>query len=487
MPQTVEQQKKFVKALISLENQQIGAAAAKHLTHDDPTWDAIEARAKYLEDTLKTTFDQTIIKDHQANSSKLRDPNTPPNRVQFAEEICEIVADQLPNLWRLGQAYFTKELGGVSETSPENFKRIILNSIDLFCGYIRSAILSLAGHKSLFSMTTAALSSTKTPAWPSSNHSGLTQIIPWLPQCLRFLRISYATLIRLDLPSEVLDMVQKLIDQMRLFCLSTIFKKTLEKVRGLEEKETWTMGVTDYAGATLLPSHFEAILVETLDEGQQTCLTPETRESSILEAQSDGQKEITRLVQEILDTFCSVIENLAFQRCDDVQHGLGVSQLIGFPNSPHQHNSVMASPGSGANAVPPNAIHEHSDIDTIVTWEERLLCCMANCEYSNRIFFPHLGVVFEKFGYPIPRMAIEKGKTAAIKLFDTLRDTYVEQKSDPLVGTIEPSMYIGRFQWEMGNTSGQLRPYAHECLDNLVRKLCTLKKKLFYFIKHYLF
>lgn len=62
----------------------------------------------------------------------------------------------------------------------------------------------------------------------------------------------------------------------------------------------------------------EEILVEILEEGQNTCVTPEIRENTLLEMHSDGNKEISQRLQEILKTFCSVIETLAFQRCDEV-------------------------------------------------------------------------------------------------------------------------------------------------------------------------
>lgn len=58
MPQSVEQQKKFVKALVNLESQQVGTCVAEKLKIEDPAWDAIEARAKYLEETFKQTFEQ---------------------------------------------------------------------------------------------------------------------------------------------------------------------------------------------------------------------------------------------------------------------------------------------------------------------------------------------------------------------------------------------------------------------------------------------
>lgn len=362
--------------------------------------------------------------------------------MQFCEELTEIAAGWIPDLWRLGQAYFTGELRGLTEPKPGNFKKIILTAIEQFCTYIRAAVLSASGQKSLFPSSSLS--------WPNNSNSAVNQFLQWLPHCLRYVRISYATLIRLDLPNEVLDIVQRLIDQIRLFNLVTVFKKTLDKVKYLEDQETWMMGVSDYPGATLLPSLLEQLIVETLEECHSSCLNPEMREQTILEANSDGQREISQRLQDILDAFCGVIESLAFQRGDDDSQGMGVSQMIGFPNSSHANDG------------------DYKNWSGIASWEQRLLCCMANCMYCHKTFFPHLGAVFTKFGYPVPKLAIESGQATINGLFNSILETYVEHKSDPLLGTIEPSMYIGRFQWSSVQETGKLRPYAHECYDNLV-------------------
>lgn len=412
----------------------------------DPAWDAIAARAKYLEETFKSIFDQHTAKETPQTPSKSRD--TPPTRVLFCEEICEIAASQLPDLWRLGQAYFTGELRGINEPKPGNFKKIILSSIEQFCAYLRAAILSASGQRSYASVAS-------TIAWPNATSSQIFHFISWLPQCLRYVRISYATLIRLDLPNEVLDIIQKLIDQIRLFCLSTVFKKTVDKVKKIDEKETWKMGVPDFAGATMLPSILEEIIVETLEEGLSTCLKPEIRENALLEPHSDALSEISQRVRDIMHTFCEVIETLAFQRCDDEQQAPLVSQLIGF--------ATNASPQT----LHLNTIDE-KEWSQSVSWEQRLLCCLANCVYCNKKFFQHLNLVFSKHGYPISQLVFEDGRMTINKLFNSILETYVEHKSDPLVGTIEPSMYIGRFQWDLVTNVKNLRPYAHECYDNLV-------------------
>ncbi|KXJ82784.1 hypothetical protein RP20_CCG011217 [Aedes albopictus] len=447
MPQGVEQQKKLVKALISLEAQQAGTSVASMLVIADPAWDAIESRAKYLEDTFLKTYEQYTHKETNPTEPKSRaDPNATPNRVQFCEEMTEIAASQLPDLWRLGQAYFTGELRGAGQPKPGNFKRIILTVIEQFCVYLKAALLPSGNQRSLLAGSMKGL-----PTWPATSLS-LNYLITWLPHCLRYVRVSYATLIRLDLPGEALDIVSKFIDELRLYCLSTILKKANEKVKKLHEKELWEFAVPDFAGATALPSKLEEILTEAIEDAQTLCLTPEVRETSLLEPHSDGQREMSKRFQEILGTFCGVIETLALQRSDeDPQQAPMLSQLIGFPAALLQQQ--MSGDKSWGSSI---------------TWEQRLLCCLSNCIYCNKIFFPKLGGMFTKHNYPVPTIAIENSRSTVNTLFSSLLDMYVEHKSDPLVGTIEPSMYIGRFQWDQVGASDKLSPYAHECCDNLV-------------------
>lgn len=447
MPQSVEQQKKLVKALSSLEMQQNGLAVAQELSDTDAAWDAIEARARYLDETFKATFDQHVSKENQFLVAKPRDTNNDnqPPRVQFCEEACEIAASQLPDLWRLGQAYFTGELKGLSEPRPEIFKRIIMTSIDTFCSYLRAVILTASGHQTL--------STSNAPVWPVNSNAATMHFIPWIPQCLRFVRIAYATLIRVDLPSEALDIVQKLINHIRLFCLSTIFRKAIEKAKRLDDRETWNLSKSDFAGATNLPKLFEEIIVEHLDEGSVACLKPEIRETPLLDEHSDGLQHVSQRVKELLNTFCDVIESLAFEKSDTNQTPL-VSQLVGFA----ANNTSISQPNA-----------DEKSFHQITSWDQKLLCCSANCLYCNKQFFTHLQSVFVKHGYPISRFVFEGGQTTVTKLMSTIVETFVEHKSDPLVGTIEPSMYIGKFQWDLVTSAVGLRPYAHECCDNLVR------------------
>lgn len=443
MPQGVEIQKKFVKSLINLEIQQVGTVQAEKLKIADPAWDAIEARARYIEETFKRTYEEFQEREIHLKDTSKRDANSPPIRVLFCEEITEIAAGQFPDLWRLGQAYFTGELRGISEPKPGNFKQIILNAIDRFCWYVRAAILPQNQKFQAVSM------------WQFPSSSQMQQFITWLPTCLRYLRISYASLIRLDLPGEALDIVLKLIDELRLFCLTTILKKAIDKVKKLHEMETWELTVLEFPGATSLPAKLEDILAEVLDEGQQMCLMMEIRENPLFDTpNSEGHREVAKIIESILNCFSSVVEQLATERSDDeVQHM--PRQVIGF--------------STNSNLLPHSiTLNEAKSIITI-TWEHRLLCCLANSAYCNKMFINNLGNLFLKFGYPVPKLALENSRSSVNSVFGNLLDIYVEHKSDPLVSTIEPSMYIvSHFKWNCVEKFDNLSPYAHECLDNVV-------------------
>lgn len=47
-------------------------------------------------------------------------------------------------------------------------------------------------------------------------------------------------------------------------------------------------------------------------------------------------------------------------------------------------------------------------------------------------------------------------------------EAYLERRCDPLVGTIEPSMYLGNLEWYSDLEPTHVRPYAQEALANLI-------------------
>lgn len=196
--------------------------------------------------------------------------------------------------------------------------------------------------------------------------------------------------------------------------------------------------------------------MELLEEGANSCYKPEFREGPLFEDHSDAASEISEHTRKLMTTFTEVIKLLASQRYDNNQQTPLVSQLVGF----------VAIAGTTNALQPSTAVEKGNSPNT--SCDQRLLCCLANCLYCNKVFFNRLASIFNRNGYPISKLVFEEGRIIVNELLNSIVESYVERKSDPLVGTIEPSMYIARFQWDLVTEAHDLRPYAHECCDNLV-------------------
>ena len=150
------------------------------------------------------------------SSDRLRiyrsDTNTNvPSNVLCIEAICDVVAEQLPDLWRLGQSYFTGQLHVAVDTEKQvPFKNLVLSCIQHASEAMRECC-----------------SSNITPAW--------------MLHSLRCIRQMYAALIHLDLPSEALDIFGKFLFDLRLQCLVGLFRQTADSISGLQRKETWQL------------------------------------------------------------------------------------------------------------------------------------------------------------------------------------------------------------------------------------------------------
>lgn len=47
-------------------------------------------------------------------------------------------------------------------------------------------------------------------------------------------------------------------------------------------------------------------------------------------------------------------------------------------------------------------------------------------------------------------------------------EAYLEEKVEPLIGIVEPSMYAGRFDWNKNLANDDVRPYCKEIIMNMI-------------------
>lgn len=454
-PTSLDAQKKLIRNLVNLE---VGG---------DPAWDAISCHSRHLTATMVQCRDAHMAQEQATLEDGGKTPKSGkskgitatnqnsdwqasvPARVLLTEELADAISERFPDFWKLGQAYFSGELQvKVAGGRQQDFKKLVLAAISLFSGLLRAALMPHT------LVRTPAAERASYGVWPSRGMEGLG---PWLPHCLRALRQAYSSLIRLDLPGEALDIVGNLIFDLRLHCMSTLLKQAGESVRNLHTQETWNMQFDgEHGGITHLPAECERVIAEALQLAKDSVLLSEIRETSLLESDI-VQRDLNNLIQNMLLGYVEVLDKLALGSDAMAGDSPGVSQMIGSPAifRTHGSDSVLDKGRS-------------KDKESGPAWEQRLLCVLSNIQYSKSVLLPRIADLFSRYQLPAqsgPMAAVSKALT---ELDQRVLDAYLEQRSDPLVGTIEPSMYIGNFNWDTASKPTDVRPYIKELLTNLI-------------------
>lgn len=75
----------------------------------------------------------------------------------------------------------------------------------------------------------------------------------YLPDCLRYVRHSYSILVKLDLPSEALDIVLNFILDLRIRSMHILFSKTTDTILQFNKQEHWKVEIIEsHSGITHL-------------------------------------------------------------------------------------------------------------------------------------------------------------------------------------------------------------------------------------------
>lgn len=95
---------------------------------------------------------------------------------------------------------------------------------------------------------------------------------------------------------------------------------------------------------------------------------------------------------------------------------------------------------------------------------------LSNIRYTLNTVLPRIEDALKAQGYPELFTAVDWNFdwTQLETLDSAVLDAYLERRCDPLVGTIEPSMYLGGLEWDFDTEPNHLKPYAQEILANLI-------------------
>uniref|UniRef100_A0A8C8ALD2 Exocyst complex component 2 n=1 Tax=Otus sunia TaxID=257818 RepID=A0A8C8ALD2_9STRI len=326
-----------------------------------------------------------------------------PQQVVFVEKLTKLVVSQLPNFWKLWISYVngslfseTAERSGQMERSKKNarqrqndFKKMIQEVMHSLVKLIRGALLP-------FSLREGE--SRQYGGWEmKSELSG-----QWLTHVIQTVRLSSESLTALEIPNDMLQIIQDLILDLRVRCIIVTLQHTAEDIKRLAEKEDW---VVDNEGLTSLV-------------GILACL-----------------------VGTFFDGF------FFFGKCNET----------GF------------------------CILQKCNYFGLSLYEQRLLIALSNCRYLERHTFLNIAEHFEKHGFQgvekITQVSMESLKELDQRLFEM----YIEFKADPIVGSLEPGIYAGYFDWKDCLVPAGVRNYLKEALVNIIAvhaEVFTISKDL---------
>uniref|UniRef100_A0A673VSL9 Exocyst complex component 2 n=1 Tax=Salmo trutta TaxID=8032 RepID=A0A673VSL9_SALTR len=444
-PSTLHDQKRYIRYLSDLH------------ASGDPAWQCISAQHKWILGLMQNCKEEFINYQREGDPrpsafSRIRDTaplskggilHTPrhstwhyetPQQVQFVEKLSDVVIGQLPNFWKLWISYVngslfseTGEKSGQVEKSKKNarqrqndFKKMIEEVTHRLVKLVRGALLP---------STLTELELKLYGGW--ENKTELTG--PWLTQVIHTVRVIFEALVALEIPNDLLQVIQDLLLELRHHCLLVTLHHTADDVKRVAEKEDW---VVDNEGITSLPAQFEQCMVQML----QSLKEPMETKPGEVNVRNTHILHYPRI--SFIYVFINCLEQLSTKTDRDIDTS---------------HMSVdLASPNLFS------GIQE----DFCPTLEQRLLIILSNCQYLEKHTFLNLAEHFEKHGFTgtekITRVSRED------ELDESLFDAYIERKSDPIVGSLEPGIYAGHFDWRDCSTPTGVRNYLKEALVNII-------------------
>ncbi|XP_053286679.1 exocyst complex component 2 isoform X2 [Pleuronectes platessa] len=421
-PSTLHDQKRYIRYLSDLH------------APGDPAWQCIYAQHKWILQLMQNCRDEFISGQRAWRSET-------PQQVQFVEKLSDVVIGQLPNFWKLWISYVngslfseTGEKSGQVEKSKKNarqrqndFKKMIEEVTNRLVKLIRGALLPTTlpqGELNLYG------------GW--ENKTELTGA--WLTQIIHTVRSCHDALSAMEIPNDLLQVIQDLLLELRVHCLMVSLLHTTEDVKRLAEKEDW---VVDNEGITSLPSQFEQCTVLMLQSLREP-LEVKPGEINVLQL-DQVQDQVTELSVSIMKVFINCLDQLSTKTDGDIDAAHNIAVDLSSPDR-----------------------FTASQDGFCPTSEQRLLIILSNCQYLERRTFLNLADHFEKHGFTgtekITRVSVDAVRELDRKLFEA----YIERRADPIAGSLEPGIYAGYFDWRDCGTPTGVRNYLKEALVNII-------------------
>ena len=212
----------------------------------------------------------------------------------------------------------------------------------------------------------------------------------------------------------------ELLSDLRLCCLQVTFQLIINKVNALSRVESWVLEITDGEGAvTKLPNEFMAIANNSVAAIKEVTSQANDHEHDVLA----DPEVVTSFKELLLNAMSSFAFTLEYTAVDDEG-----------PPPDHDDDEDGVTPRATAASTPCDAV--------------KLLVCMNNCEYTLTQVLPKISALYQSMFENISMAEPHEGAASSYEILrQKLLETYIDQKVEPIVAIIEPSMYSGKFDW----------------------------------------
>ncbi|XP_050399054.1 exocyst complex component 2 [Patella vulgata] len=106
--------------------------------------------------------------------------------------------------------------------------------------------------------------------------------------------------------------------------------------------------------------------------------------------------------------------------------------------------------------------------DPIPSLDKRLVIMLSNCTHTREKTLPRIIENLNKHGYVEMNKSLQVAQQTYHNLDDKLFQAYLEQKTDPIIGTIEPNMYKAGFDWKNWKQLSGVRSYLKEVILSII-------------------
>ncbi|EDV25447.1 uncharacterized protein TRIADDRAFT_55542 [Trichoplax adhaerens] len=463
----LEEQKRIIRYLVELD------------TVGDPAWECIVNKQKWIIDLFMSCKEDYLRKDEELVNSNIDLPtpkrkisilNVVPHvditkkpessssthsewnsgdktdgsnrssieidddvpRLQFMEEMCDLLAENLPSLWKLGklhmdgafaagQAQDQNYVDNNATHQEKPFSVVVGELIRLFSNLVKACFLPAT----LVDMNSSQRS--YLGIWASLKKQNVANEAKILQRCIAALRSCLFRLAPLDIPLSVTGCLQDLCNEIKYRCAITACEASLIDISTHGYYDSWILRNEGDRYLTDAPHRFESTVTKVLLILKEHVLNIKVGEienkSVSLDMQKDLLTQICKMFLVYNDRLNKIVMDLQLDK-EDSSEGDPITKKT----STLEHDLVEG--GQSFNQF------------------QRLLVISSDCCYTKDHVLARVIKILHSQNFNTANM-----HTGIRQEFDSLEKRifklYIKYRGNPVVAEMQDNMYVGNFSWDI--------------------------------------